>query len=98
MHLMQQVEAVFDQSIFDIVCQTYGNVFALPAFLADNVSGDFNLRDAIIPGNIFDYDIENGIANKKTLRRLAGKIIHTYEDAKNFGAEFNFDFNLDFTS
>lgn len=74
-----QVNAVKNQSLLDLAIQVYGNSNALAQVLADNVKGDFELSAGLIPGTQFSYDIENGMANKRVLRRLNGQFIMTYK-------------------
>jgi len=99
---MQTVTAKDRQSVIDIITQVYGTVEALPQFLADNATGDFDMTAEVPIGTKFLFDDEIEIANKKILRKTDGKFFRTYVNPitsnETDNAEFNNDFNFDFTS
>lgn len=97
---MQTTISTDRQSMQDIIAQCYGNVWVpLEKFINDNVSGDYDLTAQIIPGISINYDPESDEADKQVLRQIENKIFRTYPiNNDNENAEFNLDYNLDFTA
>ena len=73
------INATKNQSILDIAIQTYGSASALAKMVADNVRGNFEFSSGLIPGKSYAYDIENGLANKRILKRLNGQYVMRYK-------------------
>lgn len=67
-----------NQSIVDLTIQTYGNASSLAQAVRDNIRGDFEFSSALTPGFLFQFDIENGSANKRVLKRLKGQHVMRY--------------------
>lgn len=96
---METVIATDRQSVLDIISQVYGKVWVLDKFIDDNITGDFDLTAQVIPGSAFNYDSESDEADKQILRQIENKIFRTYPISnENENAEFNLDYNLDFTA
>ena len=88
------------QSIYDLAVQLFANVQALPVLLNTVFTGDIDLSAAIQVGLSVSYDLENDVTRKKVLKGMDNTIVHTYKIhyENNENAEFNTDFNFDFTS
>ncbi len=96
--MQQTVKGVDRQSFYDVTAQVYGNIYALQQFISDNVKSDFDISAPIVIGAPFVFDIENSVASKPTLRKTQGKYFRTYNTFEYEDAEYNTDFDLDFTS
>lgn len=94
-----QIAAIDGQTVQDMLLMQYGNAYALAAFIKSSVKGNFDLTDALQPGEIFTYNENDAAAQKKVLRALTGKQIHTYKNTEDDkGAGFTIGFSLGFRS
>ena len=95
---MEVFTAVRNQSIFDLCVQLYGTAKSMDVLINGTMYGDLNMTDAITPGRQIEYDREIDVTEKKVLKKMENKIVFTYKNIDNDSAEYNLDFNFDFTS
>jgi hypothetical protein len=86
------------QSIYDLCVQLYGNIESLPLLLNGSLNGDIDLSAVLVAGKKITYDNNDIKVKKPVLKQMDNKIVFTYPNNTYENAEYNFDFNLDFTS
>ena len=72
------IKSIRNQSINDLCISCNGTRDALAQLIADNITGDFQLDAVLVEGVNWVYNTDNGVADKKALKKLAGIRIDNY--------------------